>query len=619
MDDQKTLKHDFDYEPSKSSETPQEVDVWEEKPFKEILENPKLLQKLVESDYFREHGRKLMSQFDEEETDSDAGENKVEVVTHKPTSTLPPKTLELTTRASSVKSEILRPEPEMVKVGLCSILKSMSPLQKLCVLVQLLDVASDFYFWAKGLNDDRVDHLRIWVLTFASIGLILTVLSFVRLRQSFILKHTPYEMMDMQMSLAYLTLLFEDIPQLGLIIFATTKTNKWNDASQISTVFAILGILEKIFRKVLFEMNCLVVEKGVFSGIWKRYCGQTIRLHVARLKSYQDPAYPVYDELNGKIIAYVGRGHVVRLVEKGDDWMQIAAIPNVSNFFQTSVLFDDIVHTGWVKRHQMGWKKNWDFEFIEMDTNYKFVKQTEPMHLLVGMHKDKPSGEKCMKATKWTTALVNAESIHEVVAANGKTYRYGKFKMLPTVGGWTIAGEGYSNKAWSALKNIQSGDDNWTVETPLKRLKDFADGLDEIALVVFKMMQKRVNMIFAFEKLFNLNHLAKQGWRPDNTEIQGNLFSLLTDIKQTDLILKHEPRLDQGTTIFHVEDGSWKILTMAASLATSGERTAKLISEQHDVVCIVLSEREAKATFWSLRASFEATTLEEIQFVLHSI
>lgn len=360
-------------------------------------------------------------------------------------------------------------------------------------------------------------------------------------------------------------------------------------------------------------MNCYVVEQGVHTGVCKRFFGSTTRLEVARLRSYPEPSYPVYDVPDGEIVAYVGRGHVIRVLEKQEEWMEVEMIPNICNFFQKSVLNEEIVYSGWVQKHEEGWWKNWDFEFIEMDTKYKFVKQTEPLHMLVGLHKE-PLGEKCMKATKWSVSLVDTQSIHDREGKNGKLYRFGKLKMLPKVGGWTIAGEGFSKKAWSPLKNLESGDDNWTIEAPLKALSEWADqGLDAIAEVVNEMMERRVHMIFAFEKCFNLNHLARKGYTPENTEIEGNLLKLLTETSAGN------PKLNHGATVFHVQDGSWKILTMGTDLAISGDRSGKLFSEQHDVVCIVLSNLEVKATFWSLQAKFEATSFADINYILKRI
>jgi len=284
-------------------------------------------------------------------------------------------------------------------------------------------------------------------------------------------------------------------------------------------------------------------------------------------------------------------------------------IPNICNWFQNSVFNSEIVQFGYVQK-QDEWWKNWDFETIEMEDKYKFIKQTEPQHLLMSLHKNEPNGELCMKATKWSVSLVNMESIQDI-QDGARHYRYAKLKMLPKTGGWTIAGEGYSDKAWTKVKNMNSGDDNWTVESPVRLLSDYSkDGLNDIALVVNALMKKKISVIFALQKQYNLNHLSKSGVIPEDRKIGENLTALLSDPNQ---------ELNVGTTIFQVRDGSWKILAMKTNLAVRSERSASLISKQHDVVCIVLSNKEAKATFWSLGAAIEATSLEEIQAFLNCI
>lgn len=297
--------------------------------------------------------------------------------------------------------------------------------------------------------------------------------------------------------------------------------------------------------------------------------------------------------------------------------MKIQMIPSVGNWVQKSVFH--IVEQGYVKK-QGEWWKNWTFEKIEMEPKYKFVKQTEPDHLLMSLYKSGPFGEITMKATKWSVSLVDTESIADLHNGPHRFYKYARLKMLPKTGGWTIAGEGYSGKGWTQLKNLNSGDTNWTIEAPIKRLTDYAEnGLEQIAKVINSMRQQNIGTVFVLEKEYNLNHLAQNGIEPHIRDVGDNLIQDLIDPKRD---------LQNGATIFQVQDDWWKILTMKTKLPVHSlseqaknyeSLSAELISKQHDSVAIVVSNESHTATFWSLGAKLETTSFDAINDALHRI
>merc|ERR1719320_827014 len=112
---------------------------------------------------------------------------------------------------------------------------------------------------------------------------------------------------------------------------------KWTDIAQLQLCFTILAVVEKTFRWILFQMNCLIVQEGVFTGVCKRWFGRTKMVEIARLWKYKGAAYEVFDEPEGKVIAHILRGYTALAMERGEDWMKIQMIPSVGNWVQKSV------------------------------------------------------------------------------------------------------------------------------------------------------------------------------------------------------------------------------------------------------------------------------------------
>jgi len=213
----------------------------------------------------------------------------------------------------------------------------------------------------------------------------------------------------------------------------------------------------------------------------------------------------------------------------------------------------------------------------------------------------------------WTVSLVDEDSVHDVGSERANN-RYAKLIMLPKVGGWKIAAKGFSDQAWTTIKNLNSGDDNWTVESPIKLLHNYADiGFDIIINALYELMQSRTGRLFAFQKTYNLNHLArskKKNVEPENLDVDENLVSILTD---------SERKYEGATTIFQSNETSWKVLIRDSPLGPQGEPGASQYSEQYDTVYVILSDTEAKATILSLRAKLEIRTLDELKDAMYRV